>query len=220
MPELLWKSYIDFEISQKETHKARILFERLLERTAHVKVFISFAQFEATAGDLEAARGVFDRGYKTLRENDQREECLMLLEAWEGFEESLKESSPDGNAANIREVAKLMPKKLRKKREIKLEDGSSGGWEEYFDIVFPDDEKAASGLKFLQNALAWKTKLAAIQAGGGSDESAGSESAAPAKRKAEAELQEEVDAEDQAVADTDGNDGDDDDDDEIDLGDL
>lgn len=38
MPELLWKSYIDFEISQDETENARQLFERLLERTLHVKV--------------------------------------------------------------------------------------------------------------------------------------------------------------------------------------
>lgn len=38
MPELLWKSYIDFEISQDEIENARQLFERLLERTLHVKV--------------------------------------------------------------------------------------------------------------------------------------------------------------------------------------
>ena len=62
MPELLWKSYIDFEIALGEHERARVLYERLLERTAHVKVFISFAQFEATtAGDAETARGVFDR---------------------------------------------------------------------------------------------------------------------------------------------------------------
>jgi hypothetical protein len=64
MPELLWKSYIDFEIAQKEHERARVLYERLLERTAHIKVFISFAQFEATAGDAEAARGVFERAFR------------------------------------------------------------------------------------------------------------------------------------------------------------
>lgn len=42
MPELLWKAYIDFEISQEEPEKARQLYERLLERTLHVKVTISF----------------------------------------------------------------------------------------------------------------------------------------------------------------------------------
>lgn len=42
MPELLWKSYIDFEISQDETENARQLFERLLERTLHVKVSLIY----------------------------------------------------------------------------------------------------------------------------------------------------------------------------------
>lgn len=38
MPELLWKAYIDFEVGLSETEKARELYERLLERTLHVKV--------------------------------------------------------------------------------------------------------------------------------------------------------------------------------------
>lgn len=50
MPEALWKSYIDFEIAEGETEAVRSLYERLLERTMHVKVFISFAQFEASGG--------------------------------------------------------------------------------------------------------------------------------------------------------------------------
>lgn len=38
MPELLWKAYIDFESGQGEVDRARQLYERLLERTHHVKV--------------------------------------------------------------------------------------------------------------------------------------------------------------------------------------
>lgn len=38
MPEVLWKAYIDFEIAEEESDKARALYERLLERTSHVKV--------------------------------------------------------------------------------------------------------------------------------------------------------------------------------------
>ena len=47
MPELLWKSYIDFEIAQGDWERTRSLYERLLERTTHVKVWISYARFEA-----------------------------------------------------------------------------------------------------------------------------------------------------------------------------
>lgn len=39
MPEMLWKSYIDFEIGEMEWQRARLLYHRLLERTRHVKVF-------------------------------------------------------------------------------------------------------------------------------------------------------------------------------------
>lgn len=38
MPEVLWKSFIDFEVEQEEWDNARALYRRLLERTQHVKV--------------------------------------------------------------------------------------------------------------------------------------------------------------------------------------
>lgn len=48
-PELLWKHFIDFEISKGKRRRARALYERLLERTGHVKVWLSFAAFEEAA---------------------------------------------------------------------------------------------------------------------------------------------------------------------------
>jgi crooked neck len=38
MPELLWKAYIDFEFELGEFERTRKLYERLLQRTEHVKV--------------------------------------------------------------------------------------------------------------------------------------------------------------------------------------
>lgn len=62
MPEALWKGYIDFEIGQGDRERTRILYERLLDRTKHVKVWLSYAKFESEAmpstseeGDEEAA---------------------------------------------------------------------------------------------------------------------------------------------------------------------
>lgn len=54
MPEVLWKAYIDFEINLEEYDKTRDLYERLLKRTQHVKVWISFAQFEASTATDES----------------------------------------------------------------------------------------------------------------------------------------------------------------------
>lgn len=55
MPELVWKSWIDFEYDVEDYERARDLYERLLRRTSHVKVWVSFAQFEANVGLAEAA---------------------------------------------------------------------------------------------------------------------------------------------------------------------
>ena len=70
MPELLWKSYIDFEIEQGEADKVRKLYEKLLEHTEHVKVFISYAQFEGSniGSGVDTARSIYERGYRNLRE--------------------------------------------------------------------------------------------------------------------------------------------------------
>lgn len=90
MPELLWKAYIDFETEEGEREKARDLYERLVQLSGHVKVWISYATFEAepiplaralreeaedeeeeevpmVEGDPVRARQVFDRAYKDLK---------------------------------------------------------------------------------------------------------------------------------------------------------
>ena len=38
MPELLWKTYLEFEIAENEIEKVRGLYDRLLQRSSHVKV--------------------------------------------------------------------------------------------------------------------------------------------------------------------------------------
>jgi crooked neck len=35
---VLWKAYIDFELNEGERELTRALYERLLQRTTHVKV--------------------------------------------------------------------------------------------------------------------------------------------------------------------------------------
>lgn len=90
MPELLWKAYIDFETEEGERERARALYERLVQASGHVKVWISYATFEAepipvaraqreeqedededevpmVEGDPVRARQIFDRAYKDLK---------------------------------------------------------------------------------------------------------------------------------------------------------
>jgi crooked neck len=61
---MLWKAYIDFEISEGEGDNVRALYGKLLEKTNHVKVWISFGQFEITSvgNGIQAARKIFQDG--------------------------------------------------------------------------------------------------------------------------------------------------------------
>ena len=111
---------------REEMDKARELYRRLLERTSHVKVWLSLSQFE--------------RQMITKRH--------LLLEAWTDFE------SEDGDEKSKAQVADrdLMPKRVKKRRKIETEDGSDQGWEEYFDYIFPEAEAAKPNLKLLAMA--------------------------------------------------------------------
>ncbi|OCK97508.1 cell cycle control protein [Cenococcum geophilum 1.58] len=167
MPELLWKSYIDFEEEEGEYDRTRQLYERLLQKTDHVKVWISWAQFEIGVpeddeeGDEEEerpvseeakarARKIFERAYKSMKEKDLKEERVALLNAWKSFE------TAHGSPADIEKVDAQMPRKVKKRR--KLDDDS---FEEYMDYVFPaDDESAAKMSKLLQMAHKWKQEQA------------------------------------------------------------
>ncbi|KAH0566482.1 NineTeen Complex (NTC) component [Trichoglossum hirsutum] len=162
MPELLWKAYIDFEEEEGEYDRTRKLYERLLEKTDHVKVWISYAHFEINVPDQEEededqekpvseeaktrARKIFERAYKSMKEKELKEERVALLNAWKSFENT------HGSKADIEKVEAQMPRKVKKRR--KLDDDS---YEEYMDYVFPaDDTHAANFANLLQRAHAWK----------------------------------------------------------------
>lgn len=157
MPEMLWKAYIDFEMEQEENDNARQLYERLLERTQHIKVWLSYAKFEASLSPEEGAataRSVYERANKSLMSSTSSEERAMLLEAWRDFERKF------GDEGSIEAVRKRMPRRIKKKRKVYREDGTDAGWEEYWDYIFPDDATAAPNLKLLQMARMWKQKQA------------------------------------------------------------
>lgn len=197
MPEAVWKGYIDFEIGQGSREAGSRLYERLLERTQHVKVWLSYARFEATPLAVLAAendnsgggnkeeteeaktqqqqqqdeedgstaadrqtktRQLYQRAYKSLRDSqpDNKEEAVMLLEAWRDFEKS-STSTTTTKEHLIAAVETKMPKRVKRKRPIQLEDGSKpGGFEEYYDYVFPEEQAAAPNLKILEAAYKWK----------------------------------------------------------------
>ncbi|XP_052767200.1 crooked neck-like protein 1 [Mya arenaria] len=153
MPEVLWKAYIDFEIEQEEFNNTRNLYKRLLQRTQHVKVWISYAQFEKTTGEVEYVkntRRIFQEAAATLKKAEEKEERLMILESWQAFE------AEHGDDESRSRVEKLLPQKVKKRRKIQTDDGSDAGWEEYYDYIFPDETAAQPNLKLLAMAKKWK----------------------------------------------------------------
>ncbi|KAK1996842.1 TPR-like protein [Colletotrichum falcatum] len=161
MPELLWKAYIDFEEEEGEYERTRELYERLLHKTDHVKVWISFAHFELNIPEDEEeaeeeapisneakarARKVFERAHKSMRDKDLKEETVTLLNAWLSFERT------HGTGDDVEKVQKLMPRKTKRRR--RLDDDS---FEEYIDYIFPADDKQTQNLSnLLAMAQAWK----------------------------------------------------------------
>jgi len=170
MPELLWKAYIDLEAEEGEFDRTRALYERLLAKTDHVKVWISWAQFELSVPDADEsaaaeddedrpvsdaaksrARGVFTRAHDRLKELNATSDRVALLNAWRSFE------AAHGGAEDQEKIEKQIPRKVKKRR--KLDDGE---FEEYVDYVFPaDDESAAKLAKLMANAQKWKALQAA-----------------------------------------------------------
>jgi crooked neck len=86
--------------------------------------------------------------YEALKSQGLKEERLLLLEAWRDTEAAALASADadNSNAASSREdldaVEAKFPRKIKMRRPVLAEDGVTElGSEEYFDYVFPDDEK-------------------------------------------------------------------------------
>ncbi|KAG5583046.1 hypothetical protein H5410_053673 [Solanum commersonii] len=166
IPELLWKAYIEFEISEGEFERTRALYERLLNRTKHLKVWISYAKFEASAMEsdveqkkkcLQNARDVFERTVSYLRTSapELKKERGMLLEEWLNMESSF------GELGDVNLVYAKLPKKLTKRRQINMEDGPAV-YEEYIDYLFPE-EMQANNRNILASAYKWKKQRVASE---------------------------------------------------------
>ena len=67
MPEIVWKAYINVEMSFEEYDRVRLLYARLLDKTKHLKVWLSFSKFEQETGNSNEARAVFENAYRFFK---------------------------------------------------------------------------------------------------------------------------------------------------------
>lgn len=173
MPELLWKSYIDFEEYEGEYERTRALYERLLQKTDHVKVWINYARFEINIPEDEGeeeeeeekpvseeakarARKVFERAHQILKAKDMKEEvCNLTVHSREHLTNIPPQRAAllnawksfeqtHGSAEDLAKIEKQMPRLMKKRR--RLDDDR---YEEYMDYVFPADDASQAKLSLL-----------------------------------------------------------------------
>lgn len=85
-----------------------------------MQVWISYAKFELSIDSpdrLQKCRQIFEEANKSLRNCEEKEERLMLLESWSDFEKEF------GSDSTMERVRKLLPEKVKKRRKLTAEDG-------------------------------------------------------------------------------------------------
>ena len=188
MPEVLWKAYIDFETSEGERDKTRALYERLLERTKHVKVWMSYARFEATPivvvdedadeATIAAATAAAERDERECLESRQAKSTPSHERRAQRTQRRRPRRQRGASCSSSLEILRIHPSSrilpgCRRQGEApkrgqaqalrrRPTDGRKLGQEEYYDYVFPDDAGAKQpSLKLLEAAYAWKKAKAA-----------------------------------------------------------
>jgi len=107
-PDILWKSYIDFEIEREEHDRARELYKKLLLLSTDLRVWLSYSEFESSIGNIKESREIYDRAYIQLSSPQMSNERYLLLEKWIEFENKY------GNEQTQMNVVKKMPEKIKK----------------------------------------------------------------------------------------------------------
>eukprot|EP00915_Cephaloidophora_sp_WS-2016_P006272 GHVH01008260.1.p1 GENE.GHVH01008260.1~~GHVH01008260.1.p1 ORF type:complete len:635 (+),score=97.84 GHVH01008260.1:2218-4122(+) len=151
VPEVVWKKYIELELSQEQFDKARQIYERLLILSDHFQVYKAYSDFEFHhCLNMKKAREVVERGLESMKlkgddaSRDAMLKHLLMLEKENG-EEDLIEAVW--------------------KRQAKMTQTLNSSGQEVSILQFPDDgasEDHSSGMSILQKAKQWKqNKLAA-----------------------------------------------------------
>lgn len=84
-PEAIWKVHIDYLCDLKDFETTRNLYERLLEVTEHVKVWISYANFEAQLDALDSfskAKNIIHRALISMNVQNLEIEKGLIIESW------------------------------------------------------------------------------------------------------------------------------------------
>ncbi|OMO67881.1 RNA-processing protein, HAT helix [Corchorus capsularis] len=179
-----WLSYIKFELRYNEVERARAIYEQFVQCHPKVVAWIKYAKFEMKNGEIVRARDVYERAAAKLADEEEAEQLFAAFAEFEercketerarciykfaldripkGRAEDLYKKfvafeKQYGDKEGIEEAIvgkRRLPEKVKKRKEIKSEDGIVEGYEEYIAYEFPGDQ--ASNLQILEAAYRWK----------------------------------------------------------------
>ena len=73
-PEILWKRYIQLEIDLENFDGWRAIYERLLEKTEHIRVYRTYWEFEISEWkDWQKWISIYDRGIQLFKDQQMSE---------------------------------------------------------------------------------------------------------------------------------------------------
>lgn len=85
----------------------------------------------ADSDDVSPARRVFERANQSLKmAAGEKEERVMLLEAWRDFEKQ------NGDEESLKVVEDKMPRRIKKRRKMVSEDGVSIFFLLFFSLIY------------------------------------------------------------------------------------
>lgn len=136
-PHLLWKRYLEMEQEWGEVEKVRALYERLLDKSSHFKVFKAYSEFEfSETKDVERGRKIIERSITLFKEQQMPYDRKFMVDHWIAMENLY--GSKD-KAADI--VKTLKPKAVVVRRKAVDSQGDSVELgKPITTYVFPDDE--------------------------------------------------------------------------------
>lgn len=164
-PEIFWQRYIEYETENKAAARVISLYQRLLAKTRHVKVILSYANFvrnnaeswKVLGGELAAraeSRKIMEDGNEMMRLDRKGEERACLLNHWLELE---RQSSGDDCMAEVEKLERRQPNKIVRKQKITDEDENET-WEIYVDYEFPEDSVLEKNAGLLAAKEAWKRR--------------------------------------------------------------
>lgn len=126
------------------------LYEQLLGKTQHIKVWMSYAGFFYSIQDIKSGREIYRRAEAAFKESEDKESRLVILESW-------IESETDSIYRD--DLISRLPQKIKKRRQITTDENDQPIYEEYLDYIFPDAKSEKLNVKLLEQAHKWKNLL-------------------------------------------------------------